>query len=102
MDRYIEFLDGVISRLQAEGMSLAASDRNDEAALVKVRANVYGICRTIVTVLDAEGYRKKLDNLRDTWSRALEMANAHGDVKQAVIEEIKLEALAEAAAQFGR
>ncbi len=100
MEHYIEYLDAAILRLKEEKRSLLAAERKDEADLTKIRANVYGICRTVVKVLDAEAFRNKMDGLHREWTAALELASAHGDGKRAAIEEIKLETLADAAAHF--
>lgn len=95
MERFIAYLEDTTARLRQEEKELADSHRKDEADLMKVRINVYGICKTIFGVLDSEGYKKKLVGLRTSWSEAWEQAKIHGDVKKAVIEEIKLQTLRE-------
>ena len=95
MEKFMTFLDEQAARLREESRRLAADHRRDEGDLTKIRANVYGICKSVLQVLDREKAKVKLTELRDTWSKNLEMAREHDDVKQTVIEEIKLETLDE-------
>ena len=93
MEGYLAYLDDRAAQLREVSAALAAEQRRDEADLVKVRINVYGICRTIFSVLDRAAYEKKLDELGDTWLAAKELADRHGDVKNAVIGAVKVETL---------
>ena len=78
-----------------ESRQLSSGGRKDEGDLAKARMNVYGICRSVVQVLSEDMARAKLCGLRGEWETALAAAREHNDVKKAVIEEIKLEALSE-------
>ena len=49
----------------------------------------------VLQVLDSGKAKTKLTELHSIWSKNLEMARAHNDVKQTVVEEIKLETLSE-------
>lgn len=95
MEKFLKYLDEQATRLREESRQLAVDHRRDEGDLIKIRANVYGICKSVLQVLDSGKAKAKLTELYDTWSKNLEMAREHDDVKQAVIEEIKLETLAE-------
>ena len=95
MEKFMMYLDELATKLREESNRLAADHRRDEGDLAKIRANVYGICKSVLQVLDAEKSEAKLTELHSTWSKNLEMARAHNDVKQTVIEEIKLETLDE-------
>ncbi len=89
------YLDGQATCLREEGRKLTADDRRDEGDFAKIRANVYGICKSVLQVQDSGKAKAILNGLYDTWSKNLEIARAHDDVKQAVIEEIKLGTLTE-------
>ena len=95
MEKFMAYLDEQAARLREESGKLAADHRKDEGDLTKIRANVYGICKSVLQVLDSGKAKAKLTELHDTWGQNLEAARGHGNVKQAVIEEIKLETLAE-------
>ena len=95
MEKFMAFLDEQVARLREESRRLAGDHRRDEGDLTKIRANVYGICKSVLQVLDCEKAKAKLTELRDTWSKNLEMVREHDDVKQTVIEGIKLETLEE-------
>lgn len=87
---------------------LAASDRKDDSNLVKIRINVYGICKSIYSVLIntmkselSRQYLQKLDEqLAQNWKASYIRAKEHDDVKKAVIEEIKLQTLEEIKNKF--
>ena len=95
MEKFMAYLDEQAARLREESGKLAADHRKDEGDLTKIRANVYGICKSVLQVLDRGKAKAKLTELHDTWSKNLDVVRGHGNVKQAVIEEIKLETLAE-------
>lgn len=54
MDKFITYIEESIAKLQQEENMLISSDRKDEANLVKIRINIYGICRTILQVIAKE------------------------------------------------
>ena len=95
MEKFMAFLDEQVARLREESRRLAGDHRRDEGDLTKIRANVYEICKSVLQVLDREKAKAKLTELHVTWSKNLKMAREHDDVKQTVIEEIKLETLNE-------
>ena len=95
MEQFMTYLDEQAARLREESRQLAADHRRDEGDLAKIRANVYGICKSVLQVQGSVKAKAILTGLCDTWSKNLETAREHDDVKQAVIEEIKLETLTE-------
>ena len=106
MEQYYAYLRERKAMLLKEAEQLKAEDRADESDLDKIRANIYDICGTVTKVhMDRPGggkeaCRAQLERFRREWTAAGEKAAAHGDTKKAVIEEIKLEALADAAAKL--
>lgn len=85
--------------------TLRADGRDDEASFEKIRANVFDIFRTMLSVArrvsgeeDAAANRfflEKLDTIPENWRTALAQAEAHGDAVRAQIERVKLGALDE-------
>lgn len=80
--------------------ALIADDRKDEADLCQIRANIYDIFKTILSVAvrtqkSEEGvnsfFAKKLREMTNTWAESGEKASAHGDMQKATIEQIKVE-----------
>ncbi len=108
METLITYIDECIEKLSQEEKKLAESDRKDEANLVKIRINVYGICKIYYETESKkqEGkelqtiYFQRLDRLAEQWKISLEKARKHDDTKKAVIEEIKLETLEEVKKHF--
>lgn len=103
MNHFVAFIEEKVKLLQQEEQELAASDRKDEANLMKIRINVYGICRTVYevyaktkagTVLK-QAYLEKLETLSHSWKVSMEKAKEYGDMEKAVVEEIKLQPLEE-------
>ena len=88
-----------IAKLESEG-------RQDEANFAKAHTNIYDICRTVTNALaDRPGagtaaVKAQLERFRATWGAALEKAREHGDARNVVIEETKLEALEDVIAHF--
>lgn len=98
MEQFMAYLDEKAEFMRQESRRLTADDRRDEGDLAKIRANVYGICKSVFQVLDAEQANRKLAGLKGEWETSLAAARAHGDTKKAAIEEIKLETLGEISA----
>lgn len=108
MEQFITYIDEVTAKLQQEERELAATDRKDESNLVKVRINVYGICKTLFEVARKlntseglkEDYLKRLTTLSENWKISYEKAKTHNDVEKVVIEELKLGTLDEVKNKF--
>lgn len=95
MKQFMAYLDSKADFYRQESRRLTADDRRDEGDLAKIRANVYGICKSVFQVLDHEKAKAKLTGLQSEWETSLAKACEHDDVKKALIEETKLETLAE-------
>ncbi len=108
MNDFMKYLNNSIIAVQKKEQELIASERKDEANLQKIKANIYGICRTIYEVVVktkqenvvAEEYKNKLDNLPKNWVESYEKAKLHNDVEKILIEETKLEVLKEVKEKF--
>ena len=108
MNAYLKELDRIAADLRQQANVFAADQRQDDADLTKIRANIYEICATIGNVVckitpeeqREAAYRMKLEELPRNWHTALEMARAHGNTQRAAVEELKLEALADVLARF--
>ncbi len=100
-EQFKTYIDETVNALQEKERALVQSDRKDEADMVKIQINIYGICKTIYDVVCKtcapekvkEVYLKKLEDLPGNWKRSLEKARAHEDIEKIVVEELKLEAL---------
>lgn len=108
MNDFIQYLKNSIENANQKEQELITTERKDEANLQKIRANIYGICRTIYEVAAktksgdelVEEYTKKLDNLPKNWVESYEKAKVHNDVEKILIEETKLEVLKEVKEKF--
>ena len=100
MEQFMAYLDEKAAFYRQESRRLTADDRRDEGDLAKIRANVYGICKSVFQVLDVEKANAKLAGLRNEWETSLAAARGHNDVKKMAIEEIKLEMLGEITAEL--
>ena len=95
-------------RIQA----LQADDRRDEANLEKVRANVYDIFRTILSVAVKtckedpaavkQFFLKKIQQIPANWETSHAQAEKHGDTVKMEIERIKLDTVGEIRQVFGQ
>lgn len=83
---------------------LLADDRRDEASFWQIRANIYDIFKTILSVAERtqksdEGansfFVKKLNEMTNTWAESGKKASDHGDAQKAAIEQIKVETAGE-------
>lgn len=84
---------------------LAADDRTDEGNMEKIRANVYEIFKTILSVAEKtcgkddsamkHFFLQKAEQIPVNWAAAYEKAKQHGDVEKMHIESIKLDTIRE-------
>ncbi len=108
MNEFIMYLINAIEIAGKNEQELIITERKDEANLQKIRANIYGICRTVFEVVAkttsgdslVKEYTNKLDNLPKNWVESYEKAKVHNDVTKILIEETKLEVLREVKARF--
>lgn len=91
---------------------LLADERTDEAIFEKVRANVYDIFRTILSVAvktsngDPDAVRRffvqKTEQIPSSWVSAYDKAKQHNDAVNMRIEQIKLYTVGEVKESFAR
>ena len=89
--------------------ALLTDDRTDEAAFEKIRANVYDIFRTIlsVAVKTCEGeeavrsfFAHRLQIIPSGWAASYEKAGLHHDPVKMQIEKLKLDTVEEIRKRF--
>ena len=102
MKQFMAYLDSKADFYRQESRRLAADDRRDEGDLAKIRANMYGICKSVFQVQGKEKAQVVLTGLQSEWETSLAAAREHNDGKKAAIEEIKLETLREICARLER
>ena len=103
MNEFVMYLNDAIETANRKEQELILTERKDEANLQKIRANIYGICLTVVKVVAKEkdgeelwkDYIKRLDNISKSWIESYEKAKAHQDVEKILIEETKFRVLNE-------
>ena len=108
MKRFIEYIDKSVEALQQEEKLLASTDRKDESNLVKIRINVYGICKSVYQVFAQtkkddvlkRTYLEKLDSLATGWQETRDKAQEFNAVDKVVIEDIKLQTLSAVRLEF--
>ncbi|MBQ2952139.1 MAG: hypothetical protein IJE07_01140 [Clostridia bacterium] len=96
MNNFITWCDERTRDCMASKARLHADGRDDEAAFMQIRANVYGIFRTVYTAVkgDKPQLQARLTSIPAAWETALAQAEQHGDAQRAHIERIKLEIVA--------
>lgn len=106
MNRYFE---EKIGECNEQKKALLSDDRRDEANFWQIRANIYDIFRTILSVAERAKKSKdeiqafmagKLSEMMDTWAQSGLKAGAHGDTVKAAIEQIKVETAVEIQRRF--
>ena len=103
MNEFVMYLNNTIETANRKEQELIATERKDEANLQKIRANIYGICLTVVKVAAIEksgeelweDYVKRLDNISKSWVASYEKAKLHQDVEKVLVEETKFQVLNE-------
>lgn len=103
MNEFTLYLNNAIEAAQKKEQELIATERKDEANLQKIRANIYGICLTVIQVIAKEKggeelwkeYISRIDNISKNWVESYEKAKMHQDVEKILIEETKFQVLNE-------
>jgi len=102
MENFLVFIEENLSKLAEEEQKLIASERKDEANLVRIRSNVYGIGRSLFTVGVQQSpdcpknfVLQRVQGLKITWEANYEKVKQHNDAEKIVVEETKLQALGE-------
>lgn len=110
MKEYLKYLEDSVEKLHCEEAELAATHRKDEANLMKIRINIYGICKTVFEAISRqeageqlkEKYLAKLEEISRNWEISREKAKQHEDVEKVVTETIKLETVEKIKERFNK
>ena len=106
MEEFIAYLTEQIGVCKEKIAGLEADGRQDDANFVKVQLNIYDVCRTVTSALinrpgfGPETVMDRFERFRTEWSAALESARAHGDERNIVVGETKLNAMEDVIAHF--
>lgn len=95
-DEFLTWCDQRTGECMAQQRVLSADGRGDEASFMQIRANVYGVFRSVYTALkgDLPAVQERLMSIPATWEKSLHLAQTHDDDAKAHIERIKLETAA--------
>lgn len=103
--KFESYLDEQIAACKQRSKLLAEDDRMDEGNDEKVRANIYEIFKTILSVAERicgeddlakkRFFLQKAEQIPTSWMTSYEKAKQHGDVKKMHIESIKLDTIRE-------
>ena len=104
------FLDQQIQLCKQYEIELQEDERRDEANFQKIKANVYDIFKTILSVAQKAGngnpaavkqfFLVKMEQIPASWKTAYEAARLHDHTENMLIEEIKLDPAAEIENEF--
>lgn len=108
MNCFNEYIETKIRELSLKEKSFNENHQQDDAVFIKMKINVYNICKTVFDVFKkvksedslCVEFIGKLNEFEKTWSESYEKAKKFGDLKKIAAEEAKLEALAEIKTKF--
>ncbi len=108
MNGFINYLDEKIVALQKEAEFLSGNFQSDECVFVKIKCNVYEICKTVYFAFKKakpaeqfyEEYKNKLAEFEESWKASKELGAKFGDAKKVATEDAKLIALLDIKQQF--
>lgn len=99
------YLDERIAACRQRSRLLTADGRMDEGNFEKIRANVYEIFKTILSVAERvcgeddlarkRFFLQKAEQIPASWAVSYEKARQHGDTEKMHIESIKLDTIQE-------
>lgn len=98
----LRFLEEKSAACLQRRTALWNDDRRDEADFEKIQANVYDIFKTVLTAAGEAAFPRKLKEIPAAWTAAYAQAERRGDAARMHIEKLKLDAVAEIAAKWGR
>lgn len=94
------YFDARIAECFEREKRLCQDERRDEADFEKVRANIYGVFKTVLSAAQKtcgdddsavkEFFLKKLEQIPENWRTSYEKAYTHGDAEKLQIESLKL------------
>lgn len=103
--KFEAYLEEQIAACRQRGKLLAEDGRTDEGNFEKIRANVYEIFKTILSVAERvcgkddmavkRFFLEKAEQIPASWAAAYETAQQNGDVERMHMEGIKLDAIRE-------
>ena len=103
--KFESYLDEQIAACKQRSKLLAEDDRMDEGTFEKIRANVYEIFKTILSVAERvcgnddsakkEFFLQKAEQIPANWAASYEKAKQNEDARKMHIESIKLDAIQE-------
>ena len=106
------YFEEQIAMCDQRNKELIADDRTDESTFEKVKANVYDIFRTILSVAvktskgDPDAVRRffvqKTEQIPSSWVTAYEKAKQHNDAVKMCLEQIKLDTIGEIKENFAK
>ena len=109
LNRYFEEQIAMCNR---RSKKLLDDERTDEATFEKVKANVYDIFRTILSVAvktsngDPDAVRRffvqKTEQIPSSWGTAYDKAKQHNDTVKMRLEQIKLDTIGEIRENFAK
>ena len=109
LNRYFE---EQIAMCNQRNKKLLDDERTDEATFEKVKANVYDIFRTILSVAvktskgDPDAVRRffvqKTEQILSSWVTAYDKAKQHNDTVKMCLEQIKLDTIGEIKENFAK
>ncbi len=104
------YFENQIAFCNQEQKTLLEDDRTDEATFQKIKANVYDIFKTILTVAQKVGngnsqsikqfFWAKTEQIPASWKAAYEAAKLHDDTENMVVEMVKLNTIQEIRDEF--
>ena len=103
--KFESYLDEQITACKQRGNLLAADDRIDEGNFEKIRANVYEIFKSILSVAERvcgkddlakrAFFLQKAEQIPTSWTDSYEKARQNGDIEKMQIESLKLDTIQE-------
>ena len=93
----LSYIDERIAWHKGEQARLKADFRRDEATMMQIAVNVYGIFRSTYQAMkfDLDETVRRFGGIVSTWTENHKHACEHGDEEKQLIEEIKLARAAE-------
>ena len=102
MKNFLVYVEDKTNLYAAEEQRLVQEERKDEANIMRIRQNVYGIAKSMYEVAekfapgDIKGdVIKRLGGILSTWESNYEKVKEHNDTEKILVEETKLGTLRE-------
>jgi len=106
---FIELLESQKKDCLSKASGLAQDNRQDEADMQKIRANVFGIFTALSRTAkerfpgnQATFIQEQITKISQTWEESLLTAESHGDPVNTMKERIKLDAITEISELYAR